>query len=229
MMIRKWDDLPIAMRSESVRSYYDMLCRKKASLFMKRGFDLVLSSLLLFILSPVFLLLIILIKLDSPGPVFFRQVRITSYGRPFRIFKFRTMVCDAPERGPSITVAQDPRITKAGKILRRFHLDELCQLLNVFQGDMSFVGTRPEVPEYVAAYTPEMWATLLLPAGITSHASLLYRNEAAQLNAAESPEQVYLEKILPEKMKYNLEDILEFSLRRDIVILFQTLYAVFFK
>lgn len=196
---------------------------------MKRGFDLVLSSLLLFILSPVFLLLIILIKLDSPGPVFFRQVRITSYGRPFRIFKFRTMVCDAPERGPSITVAQDPRITKAGKILRRFHLDELCQLLNVFQGDMSFVGTRPEVPEYVAAYTPEMWATLLLPAGITSHASLLYRNEAAQLNAAESPEQVYLEKILPEKMKYNLEDILEFSLRRDIVILFQTLYAVFFK
>ena len=180
-------------------------------------------------MSPVFLLLAILIKLDSPGPVFFRQERITAYGRPFRIFKFRTMVWDAPERGPSITVAEDSRITRVGKILRRFHLDELCQLIDVFRGDMSFVGTRPEVPEYVAAYTPEMWATLLLPAGITSHACLLYRNEAAQLNAAENPERVYLERILPAKMKYNLEDILRFSLRRDIVILFQTLYAVFFK
>lgn len=229
MMIRKWDDLPIAMRSEAVRPYYDALSGKKASLFLKRGIDLILSALLLLILSPLFLLLAIVIKLDSPGPVFFRQVRITSYGRSFRIFKFRTMVWDAPERGPSITVERDPRVTRVGKHLRKYHLDELCQLIDVFRGTMSFVGTRPEVPGYVAAYTPEMWATLLLPAGITSHASLIYRDEVALLEGAVNPEQVYLEKILPEKMKYNLEDILEFSLCRDVGILFQTLFAVLFK
>ena len=217
------------MRSEAVRPYYDALSGKKASLFVKRGFDLLVSAFLLLILSPVFLLLAIVIRLDSPGPVFFRQVRITSYGRPFRIFKFRTMVWDAPKRGPAITAAQDPRITRAGKYLRRFHLDELCQLIDVFRGNMSFIGTRPEVPEYVAAYTPEMMATLLLPAGITSRASLLFRDESALLNGAENPEQVYLKTILPEKMKYNLEELLKFSLHRDIGTLFRTLHTVLFK
>ena len=228
-MIRKWDELPAVMRSEAVRPYYDVLAGKKTSLFVKRGFDLLLSALLLLILSPVFLILALMIRLDSPGPVFFRQVRITSYGRPFRIFKFRTMVWDASERGPAITTAQDSRITRVGKYLRRFHLDELCQLIDVFRGTMSFVGTRPEVPEYVAAYTPEMMATLLLPAGITSRASLRFRDESALLKETENPEQVYLEKILPEKMKYNLEELLKFSLHRDIGTLFQTLHAVLFK
>lgn len=229
MMIRKWNDLPAAMRSEAVRPYYDALCGKKASLLLKRVFDLALSAVLLLILSPVFLLAAAVIKLDSPGPVFFRQARITAYGKQFRIFKFRTMVRDAPQRGPAVTVAHDPRITRAGKYLRRFHLDEMCQLIDVFRGVMSFVGVRPEVPKYVAAYTPEMRATLLLPAGITSRASLLFREEAALLNGAENAEQVYLEKILPAKMKYNLDDLLAFSLRRDIRVLFQTLHAVFFK
>ena len=139
------------------------------------------------------------------------------------------MVWDAPKRGPAITAAQDPRITRAGKYLRRFHLDELCQLIDVFRGNMSFIGTRPEVPEYVAAYTPEMMATLLLPAGITSRASLLFRDESALLNGAENPEQVYLKTILPEKMKYNLEELLKFSLHRDIGTLFRTLHTVLFK
>ena len=183
---------------------------------MKRGVDLVLSSLLLFILSPVFLLLIILIKLDSPGPVFFRQVRITSYGRPFRIFKFRTMVCDAPERGPSITVAQDPRITKAGKILRRFHLDELCQLLNVFQGDMSFVGPRPERKYFVdkiMAINPDYELLYQLRPGLFSEATL-YNGYTDTM-----------EKML-KRLRMDLDYYYNRSLWIDTKIIFLTIFSI---
>ncbi len=229
MRMKPWNDLPEQLRRAEVRPYYDTLAGKGMSLLIKRGFDLVLSGLLLLLLSPVFLLLAIAIKLDSPGPVFFRQERITTWGKPFRIFKFRTMVENAPAQGPALTVSQDPRVTRVGRFLRRFHLDELGQLIDVFRGTMSFVGTRPEVPRFVAAYTPEMRATLLLPAGITSRASLLFRDEAGLLAGTDHPEEIYLEQILPRKMKCNLEDILEFSLRRDIAVLLRTLYTVLFK
>lgn len=229
MRMKPWNDLPEELRRAEVRPYYDALAGKGRSLLIKRGFDLVLSGLLLLLLSPVFLLLAAAIKLDSPGPVFFRQERITAWGKPFRIFKFRTMVENAPTQGPALTVSRDSRVTRVGRFLRRFHLDELGQLIDVFRGTMSFVGTRPEVPRFVAAYTPEMRATLLLPAGITSRASLLFRKEADLLAGTDRPEQVYLAQILPRKMKYNLEDILEFSLRRDIAVLLRTLYTVLFK
>lgn len=229
MRMKPWNDLPAQLRCAEVRPYYDALAGKGMSLLIKRGFDLVLSGLLLLLLSPAFLLLAAAIKLDSPGPVFFRQERITAWGKPFRIFKFRTMVENAPTQGPALTVSQDHRVTRVGRFLRRSHLDELGQLIDVFRGTMSFVGTRPEVPQFVAAYTPEMRATLLLPAGITSRASLLFRDEAGLLAGTDCPEEIYLEQILPRKMAYNLEDILEFSLRRDIAVLLRTLYTVLFK
>ena len=172
MMLRKWEDLPQEMRTEEVRPYYDLLRKKQGSLLCKRLFDILASLVLLVLLSPVFLVLAIAIKLDSRGPVFYRQVRVTQYGREFRIFKFRTMVQNADHIGSQVTVSGDSRITRVGKVIRSCRLDEVGQLLNVLGGSMSFVGTRPEVPKYVARYTPEMMATLLLPAGVTSAASL---------------------------------------------------------
>jgi lipopolysaccharide/colanic/teichoic acid biosynthesis glycosyltransferase len=184
---------------------------------------------MLVVLALVFLVLAVAIKLDSPGPVFYRQVRVTRYGKEFRIFKFRTMVQNADKIGAQVTVNNDARITRVGKFIRDCRLDEIGQLLNVLVGDMTFVGTRPEVPKYVAEYTPEMMATLLLPAGVTSEASIQYKDEAALLDGAENVDQTYLERVLPGKMTYNLEAVLEFSFLGDIRTMFRTVLAVLQK
>ncbi len=226
MILRKWNDLPKEMQIPEVREYYDLLSKKKLQLVLKRGFDIVVSFLLLTLLSPVFIILAIAIKLDSKGPVFYRQTRVTQYGKEFRIFKFRSMVTDA-DKGSLLTVGGDSRITKTGKFIRKYKLDELSQLIDVLRGTMTFVGTRPEVPKYVEKYTPEMMATLLMPAGITSEASVYYKDENELLDAAEDIEKTYLEVVLPDKMKYNLAAIKSFSFIDDIKVMILTVLAVF--
>lgn len=214
------------MQTEAVKPYYEILQKKQISLIFKRLFDIVVSLIMLLILSPVFLVLAIAIKLDSKGPVFYRQVRVTQYGKEFRIFKFRTMVNNADKIGSQVTVGGDSRITRVGKVIRECRLDEIGQLLNILGGSMTFVGTRPEVPKYVEKYTSEMWATLLLPAGVTSEASIRYKDEAALLDAAEDVDAIYIQDVLPGKMKYNLRSIQEYSFFKDIVTMFQTVFAV---
>lgn len=214
------------MQTEAVKPYYEILQKKQISLIFKRSFDIVVSLIMLLILSPVFLVLAIAIKLDTEGPVFYRQVRVTQYGKEFRIFKFRTMVNNADKIGSQVTVGGDSRITRVGKVIRECRLDEIGQLLNILGGSMTFVGTRPEVPKYVEKYTPEMWATLLLPAGVTSEASIRYKDEAALLDAAEDVDATYIQDVLPGKMKYNLRSIQEYSFFKDIETMFQTVFAV---
>lgn len=221
-----WEKLPPQMQTEAVKPYYEILQKKQISLIFKRLFDIVVSLIMLLILSPVFLVLAIAIKLDSKGPVFYRQVRVTQYGKEFRIFKFRTMVNNADKIGSQVTVGGDSRITRVGKVIRGCRLDEIGQLLNILGGSMTFVGTRPEVPKYVEKYTPEMWATLLLPAGVTSEASIRYKDEAALLDAAEDVDATYIQDVLPGKMKYNLRSIQEYSFFKDIKTMFQTVFAV---
>lgn len=229
MVLRKWEDLPKFMQRAEVREYYDILDKKRFSLKCKRVFDVILSAAMLFVLSPVFVILAIAIKLDSPGPVFYKQERVTQYGRKFRIYKFRTMVNNADKLGSAVTVSNDNRITKVGAKIRDFRLDEIGQLINVLEGDMSFVGTRPEVEKYVKGYTPEMNATLLLPAGITSEASIRYKEEYKLLNAAEDVDKVYIEQVLPGKMKWNLESIRRFKFLREVLTMFRTVLAVLGK
>lgn len=228
MRLVKWEALPAAMQTPQVREYYDILDKKRGSLFCKRLFDIGVSAVMLVILSPVFLVLAVVIKLDSPGPVFYRQVRLTQYGKPFRIFKFRTMVQGA-DKGSQVTVGGDSRITRVGKVIRKCRLDEIGQLLDVFRGTMTFVGTRPEVPKYAASYTPEMLATFLLPAGVTSLTSIYYKDEERLLNGAEDSDRVYVEKILPGKMRYNLEGIRSFGFFKDIKIMGMTFLAMLGK
>ena len=229
MRLRPWEELPENIRTEEVRPYYDILAKKKAALFWKRVFDVIVSGIMLAVLSPFFLILAIAIKLDSRGPVFYRQVRVTQYGREFRIFKFRSMVNNADKLGAQVTVGNDSRITRMGRLIRKCRLDEICQLIDVFRGTMTFVGTRPEVPRYVAAYTPAMMATLLLPAGVTSEASILYKDEAQLLDAAEDVDKVYTETVLPGKMVYNLRAIEQFGFWKDIRTMFRTVLAVLGK
>lgn len=224
--MRKWNDLPKEMQVEQVKKYYEILQCHKGSLLAKRIFDIIVASLLVVILSPILLLLSILIKIDSPGPVMFRQIRVTTYGKPFRIFKFRTMVNHADKIGTQVTTKGDSRVTRMGKMLRGCRLDELPQLFNVLKGEMSFVGTRPEVEKYVAHYTDEMKATLLMPAGITSRASIEYKDEERLLESAENADEVYIHQVLPEKMKYNLRAIEKFSFWDDIKTMFATVIAV---
>lgn len=214
------------MQTEAVKPYYEILQKKQIGLIFKRLFDIVVSLIMLLILSPVFLILAIAIKLDTEGPVFYRQVRVTQYGKEFHIFKFRTMVNNADKIGSQVTVGGDSRITRVGKVIRECRLDEIGQLLNILGGSMTFVGTRPEVPKYVEKYTPEMWATLLLPAGVTSEASIRYKDEAALLDAAEDVDATYIQDVLPGKMKYNLRSIQEYSFFKDIETMFQTVFAV---
>ncbi len=225
-MLKPWEQLPPSLQNDSVRPYYDALSRKKGQLVCKRIFDFLLSAVLLVVLSPVMLVLAIAIKLDSPGTVMFRQVRVTQYGKEFRIFKFRTMVQNAPQLGTQVTVAGDSRITRMGHLLRRCRLDELPQLLNIQRGEMSFVGTRPEVPKYVARYTPQMMATLLLPAGVTSQASILYKDEDRLLSAAENADETYVQQVLPGKMEYNLQSLMEFSFWGELKTMLDTVLAV---
>lgn len=229
MKLRKWEDLPEFMKCGEVREYYDILSERKFELKVKRIFDAVTAGLFMFILAVPMGILAVMIKLDSKGPVFYRQERVTAYGKKFRIHKFRTMVDHADSLGGSVTVAGDARITKIGSRLRTMRLDELPQLWDVFIGNMSFVGTRPEAVKYVKKYTKEMRSTLLLPAGITSEASIRYKNEAELLNDAEDADKIYVEKILPEKMKYNLESMKKFSLLREIRTIYRTVFAVLGK
>lgn len=228
MKIIKWEELPPKMQTDSVRKYYDILAKRKCSLILKRVFDIACSLILLVILSPVFLILAIVIKIDSPGPVFYRQERITQYGRKFRIHKFRTMVQNA-DKGFQVTVNNDSRVTKVGRFIRRCRLDEIAQLLDTVAGTLTLVGVRPESPHFVAEYTDEMMATLLLPAGVTSLASIYYKDEAELLDGAEDTDKVYIEKILPGKMYYNLKGIKQFSFWGDIRIMFMTVFAVLGK
>lgn len=228
MILKKWEELPEEMKTESVRKYYDRIKKKKCSLIIKRAFDVIVSGVMLLLLSPLFLMLAIAIKLDSKGPVFFRQIRVTQYNRTFKIFKFRSMIQGA-DKGSQVTVSGDSRITKVGAFIRKYRLDEICQLIDVFRGTMTFVGTRPEVPKYTAHYTDEMMATLLLPAGVTSLASIYYKDEAELLNGAEDIDRVYLEQILPQKMRYNLSGTKQFSLLSDINIMLKTVLTVFGK
>ena len=230
MLLKKWDNIPEFMKNNEVKYYYDILQKKKISLFIKRLFDILASLILLLVLSPIILIFSIWIKLDSRGPVFYRQVRITRYGREFKIFKFRTMVVNADKIGSLVTIGNDPRITRVGNIIRKYRIDEIPQLINVLIGDMTFVGTRPEVKKYVDAYDNKMKATLLLPAGITSNASINYRNEETIMNKYaknnKNIDDVYLTKVLPDKMKYNLEDIEKFNIFRDFGICINTIIKV---
>lgn len=229
MVLRKWDDLPDFMKTEEVKPYYEALKKKRVSLFFKRAVDLVGGLVLLVLLVIPMAIISVLIKLDSPGPVFYRQERVTTYGKHFRIHKFRTMVSNAEKIGTAVTVGNDSRITKVGAKLRGCRLDELPQVLDLISGDMSFVGTRPEAVKYVEKYKPEYYATLLLPAGITSEASIRYKDEAALLEAAVDVDKVYMEEVLPGKMKYNLESIKNFSFFGDIATMFRTVFAVLGK
>ena len=229
MMLREWDKLPAYMRTTAVRPYYDMLKSKQKSLVLKRVFDFTAALCLLVVLLPLFLVIAILIVTDSKGGVFYRQKRVTQYGRVFKIFKFRTMVANADKIGTQVTVQNDSRVTKIGAVLRKYRLDEIPQLINILLGDMSFVGTRPESVYYVRHYTKEMFATLLLPAGVTSEASIQYKDEAELLENAENVDEVYIKRVLPEKMKYNLEAIIRFSFWREIGIMIKTVLEVAFK
>ena len=226
MRMISWEKLPPQMQTEAVKPYYEILQKKQIGLIFKRLFDIVVSLIMLLILSPVFLILAIAIKLDSKGPVFYRQVRVTQYGKEFRIFKFRTMVNNADKIGSQVTVGGDSRITRVGKVIRECRLDEIGQLLNILGGSMTFVGTRPEVPKYVEKYTSEMWATLLLPAGVTSEASIRYKDEAALLDAAEDVDATYIQDVLPGKMKYNLLELKKFRLSHDFYIMWDTIVTV---
>lgn len=226
MILKSWDDLPENMKNDSVKRYYEILEEKRTSLIMKRSFDFIAAIITLVMLLPLFLLISIAIKIDSKGPVMFRQIRITQYGKPFRIFKFRTMVNNAERLGTQVTTKNDERVTRVGKILRKLRLDEVPQLLNIITGDMTFVGTRPEVLKYVEKYSEEMMATLLLLAGVTSEASIQYKDEELLLANADNVEEIYVNKVLPEKMRYNLRSIASFSFFDDIKTMVRTVLAV---
>lgn len=229
MRFRKWDNLPEFMKCDEVRMYYDILAKKKLSITLKRIFDVVMAVVLLVILVIPMLIIAIMIKLDSSGPVFYRQERVTAYGKKFKIHKFRTMVNNADKIGASVTVNGDVRITKMGRRIRNLRIDEIPQLIDVISGDMSFVGTRPEAVKYVEKYKPEYNATLLMPAGITSEASIRYKDEDKLLNTAYDADWVYVEQVLPEKMKWNLNSIERFSILREILTIFRTVSAILGK
>ena len=228
-MLRKWEELPDFMKNDEVRPYYEILKNKNVSLIMKRVLDLFGGVILLILLAIPMVVIAILIKLDSEGPVIYKQGRITTYGKYFEIHKFRTMVSNADKIGSAVTVGNDSRITKVGAKLRGCRLDELPQVFDLISGNMSFVGTRPEAVKYVEKYKPEYMATLLLPAGITSEASIRYKDEAKLLDTADDVDRVYIEDVLPEKMKYNLESIKKFSFFGEIAIMFRTVFAVLGK
>lgn len=228
-MLRKWDELPDFMRIPEIRPYWEILNRKRGQLVLKRIFDFIVALILFVVLFIPMCVIAVLIKKDSKGPVFYRQERVTTYGKHFRIHKFRTMVSNADKIGTEVTVENDNRITKIGEKLRGCRLDELPQIIDVLQGNMSFVGTRPEAVRYVEQYKPEYNATLLMPAGITSEASIRYKDEAELLDAADDVDRVYIDDVLTKKMEYNLESIKKFSSFGEIGTMFQTIFAMFGK
>lgn len=227
MRLRAWEALPQFMQNDEVKRYYDSLCKKRFSLLVKRLFDICMSLFLLLLLSPLFLILALWIKADSKGSVFYRQERITQYGKPFRIFKFRTMVSNADQIGALVTTQNDARITRVGAKIRKCRLDEIPQLLNILKGEMSFVGTRPEVLKYVNAYSDEMKATLLLPAGVTSLASIQFKDEdelIAQYSDSVGIDEAYIKYVLPKKMEINLAYIKNVSFMTDIMLCIKTIF-----
>ncbi len=229
MILRNWEDLPSFMKCEEVRKYYDILSRKKGQLLAKRIFDIVVALILLAILFIPMLVIAVMVKLDSPGPILYRQERVTTYGKKFKIHKFRTMVNNADKIGSAVTIGNDSRITRIGAKIRHLRLDELPQLIDVINGDMSFVGTRPEAVKYVKKYKKEYFATLLMPAGITSEASIRYKDEDKLLNGADNVDKVYVNRVLPDKMKWNLESIERFRFLREILTMLRTVAAVLGK
>lgn len=226
MELREWTDLPEKMQTREIRKYYNILIKRSGWFKAKRALDVAVSLIMLVVLAVPMAVIALMIRLDSPGPVFFRQERVTQYGRIFRIFKFRTMVNHAVRMGSQVTVDNDARITRVGRILRRLRLDEFPQLFNILAGDMTLVGTRPEVKKYVQQYTPEMYATLLLPAGLTSRTSIAYKDEDKLLKNAADADEVYIREVLPVKMKYNLESLKNFGLADDCSVLWDTFVTV---
>ena len=230
MILKKYEDLPENLKNTEVKKYYDILSKKRISLFFKRFFDILFSFILLVLIFPFIIILGIIIKCDSKGPIFYKQERITMYGRKFKIYKFRTMVQNADKIGNLVTSKDDNRITKVGSKIRKLRIDELPQLINILKGDMSFVGTRPEVEKYVNAYSNEMKATLLMRAGVTSTASISYKDEdeiiAKYQKLGENTDDIYIKRVLSEKMKYNLEYIEKFNILNDIKICFKTVTKV---
>ena len=224
--MRAFDKLPAQFNNDSVKAYYDILSKRGGAIVLKRVFDIIVSLIMLVFLIIPIIIVSVCIKVNSPGPVFFRQERVTKYGKVFRIFKFRTMVVNAESLGSMVTTKGDSRVTAIGKTLRKYRLDELPQIFNVITGDMSFVGTRPEVKKYVDLYKDEYYATLLLPAGITSFTSIMYKDEDKLLASADDADEVYINTILPEKMKYNLQYTRDFGFWYDIKIMFKTVIEV---
>lgn len=229
MLIKKWEKLPPELQIEEVRPYWEILRKKNFSLFWKRVFDIFVSMIMLIILLPFFLFLSLAIVVDSRGGVFYRQERVTQYGRHFRIFKFRSMVSGADKKGSLVTVGNDARITRVGRLVRKLRLDEVSQLIDVFRGTMTFVGTRPEVPKYVDQYKAEYLATLLLPAGVTSMTSIMFKDEDELLEGKEDVDKAYIEDVLPQKMEWNLSEIEKYGFWRDVKIMFMTVFAVLGK
>ena len=228
-MLKRWEDLPEFMKTPKVKPYWEILNKRRGQIVLKRCFDFVIATILFIILAIPMAVIAVMIKREDPGPAFYRQERVTSYGKHFRIHKFRTMVVNADKIGTAVTVGDDPRITRIGHKLRRVRLDELPLVFDVIKGDMSFVGTRPEAVNYVEKYKPEYNATLLMPAGITSEASIRYKDEDKLLNSADDVDEVYVNQVLPAKMKWNLESIERFRFSRDILTMFRTVFAVFGK
>ena len=226
MKVRKWEELPEKMRTREVRRYYNIIVRHSGWFKVKRVMDLCVSLVLLAILLIPMGIIALMIKTDSQGPVFFRQERVTQYGKIFKIYKFRTMVDNASQLGSQVTVNNDSRITRVGKLLRKYRLDEFPQLFNILAGDMTLVGTRPEVIKYVKEYSGEMYATLLLPAGLTSRTSIAYKDEDKLLKDAKDADKVYVDEILPVKMKYNLESLRRFGVREDMTVMWNTFVSV---
>ncbi|NBH72556.1 sugar transferase [Clostridiaceae bacterium] len=227
--MKKWDNLPTFMKKPEVKEYYDILQKHRLELVIKRIFDLVTASGMLIVFSPLMIMIAILIRIDSPGSVLYRQERITTYGRKFKIHKFRTMESSAEKNGPTLTLSGDNRVTKIGRILRKYRLDEFPQLIDIILGNMSFVGVRPEVAKYVRKYSPEMRATLLLPAGLTSKASIQYKDEENLLKSGNDIDKIYIDYILPEKMRINLEQMRTFSLFGEATTMIKTIFAVLGK
>ena len=226
MKLRKWEELPEKMRTREVRRYYNIIVRHSGWFKVKRVMDICVSLVLLAVLLIPMGIIALMIKTDSQGPVFFRQERVTQYGKIFKIYKFRTMVDNASQLGSQVTVNNDARITRVGKLLRKYRLDEFPQLFNILAGDMTLVGTRPEVIKYVKEYSGEMYATLLLPAGLTSRTSIAYKDEDKLLKDAKDADKVYVDEILPVKMKYNLESLRRFGVREDMTVMWNTFVSV---
>ena len=229
MLIKKWEKLPPELQIEEVRPYWEILRKKNFSLFWKRVFDITVSGIVLLLILPFFLIISLAIVIDSRGPVFYRQERVTQYGKHFKIFKFRSMVIGADKKGTLVTTNNDARVTRVGKFIRKCKIDEMSQLIDIFRGTMTFIGTRPEVPKYVNQYKAEYLATLLLPAGVSSMASIMFKDENDMLKDAENADELYVNEILPIKMKYNLSETKKYGYWRDIKLCFMTVFGVLGK